>query len=368
MSDKSICQTPIQKTWTAQSSESNQLDELCLLITGQWWHRHEIADANTDAKRQGAAVGGEFLTAAKALEWFNSHGLAVPVEVTEPKHFSLLDRKTPKTVLEKFSSLRRAAREYSECRSAKPGSAEYSPEKSLSALKALRKAIQEMKPLITDRLDLLAMRFLNSAPGEWSDVFMKEVEAEFESASDRCHQIGARRETDLQTLDERIQLEFVPSPERLALSEKLARDLHARLRSVLDTDRQLIDRINQMVQVTPHYDVPRLPLEIGSDNPSVETRRLTYDNTSVVDWSALLLSPPLTAAEIAALLHQPAELVERTLGYFRKQHDYGFIEDDSPSVGGAKYRYKIPDVIGHLKNWHAKRLKKTGKKEESPDG
>lgn len=368
MSEKAICHTPIQKAWTAPSSESNQLDELCLLVTGQWWHRHEIADANTDATRQGAAVGGEFLTAAKALEWFNSHGLAVPVEVTEPKHFSLLDRKTPKTVLEKFSSLRRAAREYSECRSAKPGSAEYSPEKCLTALKALRKAIQEMKPLITDRLDLLAMRFLNSAPGEWSGVFMKEIEAEFESATDRCHQIGVRRETDLQTLDERIQLEFAPSPERLALSEKLARDLHASLRSVLDTDRRLMDRINQMVQVTPHYDVPRLPLEIGSDNPSEETGRLTNENTSVADWSTLLLSPPLTAAEIAALLHQPVEAVERTLRYFRQQHDYGFIKDDTAGVGEAKYRYKIADVIGHLKNWYGKRLNKSGKNDELPDG
>jgi len=51
------------------------------------------------------------------------------------------------------------------------------------------------------------------------------------------------------------------------------------------------------------------------------------------DWQALLLSPPLSAAAIAEALGQPVKLVERTLRYFREQHDSGFVTDEDAGTG-----------------------------------
>jgi len=81
-------------------------------------------------------------------------------------------------------------------------------------------------------------------------------------------------------------------------------------------------------------------------------------NPSEVDWQGLLLMPPLTAAEIAERLGQPKDLVERTLRYFRTQHDYGFIKDDDAGRTDAKFRYKMPDVLAHLQRWYVKRQRK----------
>jgi hypothetical protein len=81
-------------------------------------------------------------------------------------------------------------------------------------------------------------------------------------------------------------------------------------------------------------------------------------NPGEIDWQALLLMPPLTASEIAGHLGQPKELVERTLRYFRSQHDYGFIKDDDAGTTDATFRYKMPDVLSHLQKWYVKRRRK----------
>jgi hypothetical protein len=76
------------------------------------------------------------------------------------------------------------------------------------------------------------------------------------------------------------------------------------------------------------------------------------------DWQSLLLSPPLSAGQIAEKLGQPKELVGRTLAYFRKQFDRGFIEDGDASVGDDRFRYKMPDVLEHLQRWYVKRQRR----------
>jgi hypothetical protein len=76
------------------------------------------------------------------------------------------------------------------------------------------------------------------------------------------------------------------------------------------------------------------------------------------DWQGLLLSPPLTSAEIAEKLHQPQELVERMLRHFREKYDFGFIEDGDAGVGDSRFRYRMPDVLPALMNWYVKRQKK----------
>jgi len=80
-----------------------------------------------------------------------------------------------------------------------------------------------------------------------------------------------------------------------------------------------------------------------------------------IDWNDLLLSPPLSAAEIAEKLRQPVNLVERTLRNFRRQHDYGFIKDADAGFGEAAYRYKMVDVLAHLQKWYAKRQGKAAR-------
>jgi hypothetical protein len=77
-----------------------------------------------------------------------------------------------------------------------------------------------------------------------------------------------------------------------------------------------------------------------------------------IDWEGLLLSPPLSAAEVAEILGEPVDGVERTLRYFRNSHDYGFVRDDDNGFGESRFRYKMPDVLAHLQKWHAKRQKK----------
>jgi hypothetical protein len=82
-------------------------------------------------------------------------------------------------------------------------------------------------------------------------------------------------------------------------------------------------------------------------------------------WGELLTSPPLTAKQIADKLGQPVGLVERTLRYWRKAYDYGFIKDDDAGVGEARFRYKMSDTIAHLQKWVAKRQRKAAR--EQPD-
>jgi hypothetical protein len=94
----------------------------------------------------------------------------------------------------------------------------------------------------------------------------------------------------------------------------------------------------------------------GANDPDDEA------STNGVDWQDLLLSPPLTASEIADKMGEPAADVERILRYFRQAHDYGFIKDDDAGFGEAVYRYKMPEVMTHLQKWHAKRQKKAARK------
>jgi hypothetical protein len=75
-------------------------------------------------------------------------------------------------------------------------------------------------------------------------------------------------------------------------------------------------------------------------------------------WQGLVFSSLLTAAEIAAKLNQPTELVERMLRRFRDSHDYGFVRDDDAGVGESRFRYKMPDVLPTLMKWYKKRQKK----------
>jgi hypothetical protein len=82
------------------------------------------------------------------------------------------------------------------------------------------------------------------------------------------------------------------------------------------------------------------------------------EESPAVDWQALLLSPPLSAGQIAERLGQPRELVERTLRHFRKAYDYGFVEDEDAGAGEARFRYKMSDVLTHLQKWYLKRQKK----------
>lgn len=93
--------------------------------------------------------------------------------------------------------------------------------------------------------------------------------------------------------------------------------------------------------------------------PAVAAASLT-DSAGAIDWQALLLMPPLTAAEIADELREQVELVERTLRYFRQQHDYGFVKDED--AGRTTYRYKMPDVLAHLQKWWLKRQKKAARR------
>jgi hypothetical protein len=88
---------------------------------------------------------------------------------------------------------------------------------------------------------------------------------------------------------------------------------------------------------------------------------------ATVDWQALLLSPPLSAAQIADKLGQPVALVERTLRNFRNQHDFGFITDEDAGVGEARFRYKMDDVLSHLQKWYRKRQKKAAKRNKPVD-
>jgi hypothetical protein len=102
--------------------------------------------------------------------------------------------------------------------------------------------------------------------------------------------------------------------------------------------------------------------ERGGDTPnpsSTELSTVERADITTIDWQALLLMPPLCPAEIADKLGEPVEHVERTLRYFRTQHDYGFVKDDD--AGRTTYRYKMPDVLSHLQKWVVKRLKKRAK-------
>jgi hypothetical protein len=89
--------------------------------------------------------------------------------------------------------------------------------------------------------------------------------------------------------------------------------------------------------------------------------RVGEDTGMVVDWNSLLFSPPLTASEIAERLGQPVELVQRTLKYFRQQHDYGFTKVEDAGVAKAHFRYHMPDVLTHLQKWYVKRQMKAKK-------
>jgi len=111
-------------------------------------------------------------------------------------------------------------------------------------------------------------------------------------------------------------------------------------------------------QVTLDDCLARVEADLGATpSPSTEP-----PSTAGVDWDALLVSPPLTAAEIAERLGQPVDLVRRCLGYFRGQHDYGFIEDPDAGIGEGRFRYKLPDVLSPLQKWVAKRQKKAARK------
>jgi hypothetical protein len=123
-----------------------------------------------------------------------------------------------------------------------------------------------------------------------------------------------------------------------------------------------------------HSDAPSLASlvslgnhEQGGELPQlvVETAELGEAETSAasptVDWGAVFTMPPSTAAEIAAVLHEDAELVARSLKHYRKNHDFGFIADDWPRGGEPRFRYKLEDVMSHLKKWYDKRQKKRQK-------
>jgi len=96
-------------------------------------------------------------------------------------------------------------------------------------------------------------------------------------------------------------------------------------------------------------------------NKTERTGKDRNDKPDDVDWKELLLSPPLSAAQIAERLRQPVDLVERTLRYFRKQHDFGFTKDEDAGFGEAAFRYKMEDVLLHLKKWYDKRQKKAAR-------
>jgi hypothetical protein len=112
------------------------------------------------------------------------------------------------------------------------------------------------------------------------------------------------------------------------------------------------------------------PAPIGdrpADDRGDEATKTDPAKPASIDWQGLLLSPPLSAAEIAAKLGQPVELVERTLRYFRNQYEYGFTKDDNARADDATFRYNLPDVLAHLQKWYAKRQKKAAK-EKPADG
>jgi hypothetical protein len=85
--------------------------------------------------------------------------------------------------------------------------------------------------------------------------------------------------------------------------------------------------------------------------PPSPTRRIP-------DWEELLFSSIQTAAQIAEKLGEPVDLVERSLRNFRQQHSYGFIEDHEHGVGESRFKYKIDDILIHLRKWYDKRQKK----------
>src|SRR5262249_26300928 len=96
----------------------------------------------------------------------------------------------------------------------------------------------------------------------------------------------------------------------------------------------------------------------AADGPKPPAILSDPDGKPVIDWNALLMMPPLSAAEIADKIYQPVELVEKKLRDYRNQHLGGYVENTDRRKGEPKYRYKMDEVLSVVKKWVEKRLKK----------
>ncbi len=84
----------------------------------------------------------------------------------------------------------------------------------------------------------------------------------------------------------------------------------------------------------------------------------TPAKTDGVDWEELLTAPPLSAAQLAERIDQPAGLVERFLRYQRKVQPFCYVPDDNPRKNSPRYLHKMPDILPPLQEWLKKRQKK----------